>query len=46
MSFETYNQLVEFLGIEPETKGEERFFNLIWKYMREDIKEKVYEIDL
>lgn len=46
MSFEEYDQLAEFLGIEPETKGETIFFEKIWEYMDKNVKQKVKGIEL
>ena len=46
MNIVEYDQLVEFLGIEPETKGEQLFFEMVWKYMDEKTKDKVKEIEL
>lgn len=46
MSSEIYDQLVEFIGIEPENKGEKLFFDLMWEYMGEEYKEKVLSIEL
>ena len=46
MSITEYNQLAEFLGIEPETPGEELFFAKVWEFMSDETKEKVREIEL
>lgn len=46
MSITEYDQLVEFLGIEPETKIERVLFDMVWEFMRDDIKERAKEVEL
>ena len=46
MTINEHDQLVEWLGIEPETEIEKYLFNKLWEYMDKKTKAKIKAIEL
>lgn len=46
MTINEHDQLVEWLGIEPETEVEKYLFNKLWEYMDKKTKAKIKAIEL